>query len=275
MFDRLIKSKSDEELNEILQNIEIYEHEFIIESFKESEVRKLSTFDINHYVKYLSNKKTSEIEDILEKLDITKNKKLFTKTDELVKRIKSNFEKQPAKIKRLIYAGFGARFGANLIDTLIFIPIIIFSLWLISTSIVVAIISQVLMMFLFSAYSVYFHGKCGATIGKQIVSIKVVKLDHTKIGWKEAILRSSVDLAFSFFIALGRIIAILSIPATILFRTGLFEIMNVIDANTFDIFNFVDSLMNIWFWSEVVVLLFNKKKRAIHDFIAGTVVIHY
>ena len=28
----------------------------------------------------------------------------------------------------------------------------------------------------------------------------------------------------------------------------------------------------IWIWSEVIVMLFNKKRRALHDFIAGTVV---
>jgi len=32
-------------------------------------------------------------------------------------------------------------------------------------------------------------------------------------------------------------------------------------------------LSNIWIWSEVIVLLFNKRKRAIHDFIAGTVIV--
>ena len=32
-------------------------------------------------------------------------------------------------------------------------------------------------------------------------------------------------------------------------------------------------MQQIWIWSEFVVLLFNRRKRAIHDFIAGTVVI--
>ncbi len=32
-------------------------------------------------------------------------------------------------------------------------------------------------------------------------------------------------------------------------------------------------LSDIWFWSELVTLFFNQKKRALHDFMAGTVVI--
>jgi uncharacterized RDD family membrane protein YckC len=35
----------------------------------------------------------------------------------------------------------------------------------------------------------------------------------------------------------------------------------------------LDILGQLWFWSEVVTMLFNKKKRALHDFIAGTMVI--
>ena len=37
--------------------------------------------------------------------------------------------------------------------------------------------------------------------------------------------------------------------------------------------NTINSMFQIWFWGELIVLLFNKRRRAIHDFIAGTVVI--
>jgi uncharacterized RDD family membrane protein YckC len=35
----------------------------------------------------------------------------------------------------------------------------------------------------------------------------------------------------------------------------------------------VNILTQIWIWSEFLTMLFNKKRRAIHDFMAGTVVI--
>lgn len=31
--------------------------------------------------------------------------------------------------------------------------------------------------------------------------------------------------------------------------------------------------INIWIWSELLVLLTNRRKRAIHDFMAGTVIV--
>ena len=37
--------------------------------------------------------------------------------------------------------------------------------------------------------------------------------------------------------------------------------------------NIITILSHIWIWSEVIVLLFNKRKRAIHDFMAGTVIV--
>ena len=35
----------------------------------------------------------------------------------------------------------------------------------------------------------------------------------------------------------------------------------------------ISIISNIWFWSEIIVLLFNKRRRALHDYIAGTVII--
>jgi uncharacterized RDD family membrane protein YckC len=36
----------------------------------------------------------------------------------------------------------------------------------------------------------------------------------------------------------------------------------------------VNLLLQLWVWGEFVVMLTNKKRRALHDFMAGTVVIH-
>ena len=36
----------------------------------------------------------------------------------------------------------------------------------------------------------------------------------------------------------------------------------------------VYAIYTIWFWGELVVPLTNRKRRALHDFLAGTVVVH-
>jgi uncharacterized RDD family membrane protein YckC len=39
-------------------------------------------------------------------------------------------------------------------------------------------------------------------------------------------------------------------------------------------YKYYDISSQIWIWGELIALLFNRRKRALHDFIAGTVVIH-
>ena len=40
-----------------------------------------------------------------------------------------------------------------------------------------------------------------------------------------------------------------------------------------DFFKFYTWASNIWIYSEFIVLLMNKRKRAIHDYLAGTVIV--
>jgi uncharacterized RDD family membrane protein YckC len=36
----------------------------------------------------------------------------------------------------------------------------------------------------------------------------------------------------------------------------------------------VSVLLQIWVWGEFLTMLFNERRRAVHDYLAGTVVIH-
>jgi uncharacterized RDD family membrane protein YckC len=38
-------------------------------------------------------------------------------------------------------------------------------------------------------------------------------------------------------------------------------------------YGMVSILMQVWIWGEFVTMLFNRKRRAVHDFMAGTVVV--
>jgi len=40
------------------------------------------------------------------------------------------------------------------------------------------------------------------------------------------------------------------------------------------VFFIIELFYDVWYWSEIIVILFNKRNRALHDFLAGTVVIH-
>jgi uncharacterized RDD family membrane protein YckC len=100
---------------------------------------------------------------------------------------------------------------------------------------------------LFVSYSVFLHGKFGQTIGKIFFKIKVVVNENESevIGYYRSIKRDSILIIFT---------AISYLPY-------------------FNAFIFFDYVSVFWFLSEIITTLFNEKRRAMHDFLAGSVVI--
>ncbi|MCU4677718.1 RDD family protein [Catenovulum sp. 2E275] len=172
-----------------------------------------------------------------------------------------------------VYAGFWKRFGAALIDMLVFIPFMVMFHFTQGLSIFSAMVTIVVSSLLFSAYTVYFHYKFGATLGKMAVGIRITFPDGSKIGLKQALLRSSVDLGVAFFMVLAQALAITNADPEIYLNAGFMERAEYIIPLFPAWYGLVNTVSQLWFWSEFLVLLFNKRKRAIHDFIAGTVVI--
>lgn len=171
------------------------------------------------------------------------------------------------------YAGFWRRLFANFVNVLVFVPVIALHLWLVSLSWTLALLLLWPIAFLFSGYTVYFHARWGQTLGKMAARIRVVQTDGFPLSWKDASIRSAVDIAFSTAMAVGITIALLGVPP------GEYESLARAErasrlACLNPVADWVDHAYDVWFWGEVIVLLFNRKKRALHDFMAGTVVIH-
>lgn len=174
----------------------------------------------------------------------------------------------------MIYAGFWRRALSLIVDaTLILFFFILYWKLLYGRSIAIALIGQLVLPILGYVYTIAFHAHWGQTIGKMVAKIKVTRLDGTKIYYKEAILRSSVDIFLSLIAIYGFIYAYMNLEAAN-WSTLTFSQQGALVAENNPTGNTYMFLSECWFWSELVVLLFNKKKRALHDFIAGTVVIH-
>jgi uncharacterized RDD family membrane protein YckC len=112
-------------------------------------------------------------------------------------------------------------------------------------------------------YSVLMHFKYGQTFGKMLFDVKVVNLiENNKLTFKQAIFRDG------FYI----IMAILALVYFTLHLIQTDEVLPKIELlNAFD--NFGSSIAGIWVLLELISMLTNNKRRAVHDFIAGTVVI--
>jgi uncharacterized RDD family membrane protein YckC len=180
----------------------------------------------------------------------------------------------PLKIEGIndrIYSSFWSRLGANLLDMLIIIPFSILIIYLNSINLYLYLFTIIPNLIFMLWYNIYLPKKHGGTPGKLIVGLKIVKLNSSPFSWKESFLRHSVNLFFILANIIIMVIAIIKADSEIYNSLSWSEQSLYLSS----IFNFgiLTILMNIWIWGEIIVILFNKRRRAIHDFIAGTVII--
>jgi uncharacterized RDD family membrane protein YckC len=181
---------------------------------------------------------------------------------------------QDFAFQRITYGGFWRRLGANLIDMIVLIPIGLLSFYfIIQANIWVAIFIQLIGGIIGAIYTTTLHALYGATLGKMATGLQVRKINFTPIGWVEAVKRNSVDYGFTILSLIGNISVLLIIPLDELHQSSVFELGKLIQSYQSPVYSLIQSMFTLWFWGEVIVLLFNKKKRAIHDYIAGTVVV--
>lgn len=171
------------------------------------------------------------------------------------------------------FGTFWQRFAAMWIDMFVLLPLVFVQLWLDSISKIAAFVLVIPMAAVYSAYSIYCHGRFGQTVGKYVMRIRVVRISGEHIGWREAWLRSSVDVAFAFLGAVSLFIALATISDASYYGIDWIQRSQNVQAHEPTWLSWTFTASQIWSWSEVIVMLFNKRRRALHDFIAGTVVI--
>jgi uncharacterized RDD family membrane protein YckC len=170
------------------------------------------------------------------------------------------------------YGTFWQRFFALWIDFFVLLPLIALQMWLSSLSKTCALVQIIPMTFVFIGYHIYLHGRFGQTAGKWVMGIRVVKLNGERIGWREAWLRSSVDIGFASLGDISRTIALVRLSDAD-FDVGWRQRAQAIIALEPHTLRWVGFAAGCWGWSEVFVMLLNRRRRALHDFIAGTVVV--
>jgi len=170
------------------------------------------------------------------------------------------------------YATFWQRFAAMWIDFFALLPLMFVQVWLGSISKTVAIVLVVPMTAAYCAYTIYCHGRYGQTVGKHAMGIRVVQTTGERIGWREAWLRSLVDVGFSVLGVISSFVVLAAIADAQYYGVGWMQRAQNLQALEPTWLAWTNTAGQIWIWSEVVVMLFNKRRRALHDFIAGTVV---
>jgi uncharacterized RDD family membrane protein YckC len=176
--------------------------------------------------------------------------------------------------KFLIYAGFLPRVIAGLVDGGITWTAAKCFLFFRSNSLDSFLAFTLFGFVFFRLYYILFTALWGQTPGKMVARIQVVRLDGSPVGWIHALLRYSVETSLLAVLYYYEIHAALVIPRAD-FAAALIEQREALMLGLMPKFtSHIPFVYHVFGWSEYVVMWMNKRKRAIHDFIAGTMVIH-
>jgi uncharacterized RDD family membrane protein YckC len=160
-----------------------------------------------------------------------------------------------------------------LLDILIFLPIIAAGIWAGSQSRLFEVFLFPFMVIFNLWYNVYLVKRYGGTPGKLLVDLKVVRLDGSAIAYKEAMLRYTVLLVLSVASQVGYMQAMVGMTDTEYYSLNWMERTVRIQEIAPTWLDTVRLVTNVWLVAQLVTMLANTKRRAVHDFIAGTVVI--
>jgi uncharacterized RDD family membrane protein YckC len=171
------------------------------------------------------------------------------------------------------YAGFWQRLGAFFLDGIFFLPLIGITLWLSERSrffnLYYFLPGQIINIW----FHIYLVKRFGGTPGKLLLGIRIMRMDSSPMDYWTAFLRYSVSFVISILIPIALTFAAIKITDTDYFSLGFQARFLRLEELAPLWYKPVKYFNNIWVWSEFFVMMTNKKRRAIHDFIAGTIVI--
>jgi uncharacterized RDD family membrane protein YckC len=162
------------------------------------------------------------------------------------------------------YRTFWRRVGAAIIDSVVMIPL----MWLLDPDTygvrapLGIVVIHALNYSVPILYSVLLHARYGQTWGKMAVGVTVMNLDESQLPTlRQAVLRDIGEIVINgaIFIYLASFVMTRTYTPGDEYQSSFWEVLAWASVS--------------WTVLEIVTMLTNKKRRAVHDFIAGTVVI--
>jgi len=162
------------------------------------------------------------------------------------------------------YAGFWIRVGAAIIDTFVFIPIIIIGFYNLFS------VKSIFLLFILTLcqnlYKPLMEWRYGATLGKMACNIKVVNQDMKPI---------SIDQSFGRFIPWVISAVITLISSTNMYLSSNFQYLDSFSklsefSQDGSSINTISTVYSFLFLIMVCCVAFDSRKRGLHDMIAKT-----
>jgi uncharacterized RDD family membrane protein YckC len=179
----------------------------------------------------------------------------------------------PKPAGELVYAGFWRRFGAFWLDFVVLLPLIGIAYYFGEKTRFFQLYWFIPGLLFGLWYHVYLVARYGGTPGKLLLDMRVAMTDGSAVTTNAAALRYSVLLVLSVLSSLALLLAVLKMTDEEYFSLAYLARATRMVELAPPWYQTVNILMQVWIWSEFLTMLFNRKRRAIHDFMAGTVVI--
>ena len=160
------------------------------------------------------------------------------------------------------YSTFWPRFWAGVVDGLIFWPLDWVYQWVFpAVSIPSRIVVFVVYASALSLYNIWMVARFGQTLGKMVCKVVVLDVSEAPLRFHQAVLReifNILGLAINLMVVIPRIVRGVDVSAD-LKLTPVDWALAFLGLGLFGV--------------ELITMLTNDKRRALHDFIAGTVVV--
>jgi len=179
-------------------------------------------------------------------------------------------EYNPAELE---YSTFWRRVGAGFLDGLIFVPLSVILYFGLEYTRLFYLYWAIPGLAITCFYMIYLVKRNGGTPGKRILDMKVVMLDGSPVTTQAAVMRYSVQLVIAGLSSVGLAIAGLHVTDAEFTPLGYLAKIQLLAAHAPAWHTVVTWAAQVWYLVAAVVMLCNDRRRATHDFLAGTVVI--
>jgi uncharacterized RDD family membrane protein YckC len=169
----------------------------------------------------------------------------------------------------LRYSTFAPRFWTGWVDSCVLWPVgflatLLYTFELPRVAMALLLVAQSMAWLL---YTVLMHARSGQTIGKRVTKVRVVDaVSEQQITYTQAWVREGIPMLLTLGVLGYEVCQILNGAILPPYQKGE-------DIKLNGHFGLLAALPAIWYFAEVLTMLTNSKRRALHDFIAGTVVI--
>lgn len=171
----------------------------------------------------------------------------------------------------LRYSTFWARVGAALIDFIFILPLLAMN-YMFGDSQQFYLYSILPTQLIALFYYVFLVTKYGATPGKLVLGLRISMLDGSPVTVKAACLRYAMWWIFGMLSGIGMAMAATTVPAESLALDYMQRSVVMATEMPFWASAAGYATQGLGLLS-IVVMLFNKQRRTLHDFLAGTVVV--